>query len=344
MIVRDEEKTLERVLKNAWIYADEIIIVDTGSKDKTKEIAGKYTQNIFDYVWRDDFSHARNYSFDRATGEYIIWLDGDDFMPDEVAYKIKKWKENGEGDVVMCPYVLSYDESTPKFHFLRERIVKNTPSLRWHERVHEVIIPRGKIVNNEGILIYHGKIKKHTNRNLKIYRKMLKNGEKLSPRGLFYFARELYYNGYYREGIRTFKKFLKGEGFIENKIEACKFLAYCYEELGDNDRALDSLFSSFKLAPPRGEIMYEIGRIFSKIRGYDRGIFWLKQALANKDDLRKGGFVDEDKTGLFPALELVVCYYNLGDKKSAKFYHEISKSLSPNNPAVKYNDEFFRKI
>ena len=73
MIVRDEEKILDRCLSSIKDVVDEIIIVDTGSIDNTKTIAKKYTKEIFDYKWNNDFSSARNYSFSLAKSEYIMW-------------------------------------------------------------------------------------------------------------------------------------------------------------------------------------------------------------------------------------------------------------------------------
>lgn len=344
MIVKNEEKTLARALENARIFADEIIIVDTGSEDNTKQIAKQFTDKVYDYTWHDDFASARNFSFDRAKSEYIIWLDGDDFIPVEIAKKIQKWKEQeGEANVVECAYALVYDNLlNPTYKFLRERIVKNIPSLRWHDRVHEVIIPQGKIDVREDIIIYHGSQKSYTKRNLKIYQKMLAEGEKFTPRQMFYYARELFYHGYYKKSISQMKKFLKErEGFIENKIEACKILCYSYEMLQDREKGLECLFSSFHHAPPRGEVMYEIGRIFAQQKKYLQACFWFKLALENREDIYGGGFVDENKTTIYPALELVVCYYKLGDMNMSRHYHEVAKAFSPNNECVKYNEKFF---
>ena len=71
MIVKNEEKVLERCLESIRDLMDEIIIVDTGSTDRTKEIAAKYTDQIFDFEWINDFSAARNFAFSRATCDYI---------------------------------------------------------------------------------------------------------------------------------------------------------------------------------------------------------------------------------------------------------------------------------
>ena len=72
MIVKNEEKVLARCLDSIADLMDEIIIVDTGSSDNTKEIAKKYTDKIYDFAWIDDFSAARNYSFSKATKELSL--------------------------------------------------------------------------------------------------------------------------------------------------------------------------------------------------------------------------------------------------------------------------------
>ena len=72
MIVKNEEAVLERCLKSVGDIADEIVIVDTGSTDGTKEIAEQYADLVCDFAWRDDFAAARNYSFSKATKEYIL--------------------------------------------------------------------------------------------------------------------------------------------------------------------------------------------------------------------------------------------------------------------------------
>lgn len=348
MIVKNEEKTLKNCLKNASDYADEIIIVDTGSVDKTKEIAQKFTDKIYDFEWNFDFSKARNYAFARATCQYIIWLDADDIVPDKTVNAINLWKNNEEDcDVVMCPYVTAFNKDfSPTFQFVRERIVKNDTSLRWHDRVHEVIIQQGKIITNEDIKIYHNKEKeKYTNRNLLIYQKMIDEGETFSPRSQFYYARELYFNNKLDEAIHQFSKFLsEGKGWKENNIEACLDLARCYHLKGKISNALSVLFGSFVYDLPRGEILYEIGNIFLEKQDYNSSIYWFKQALNLQDDIKKGGFINVDTTTFLPALQLCVCYDRIGDKKTSFYYHEIAKSFKPDDDIIKKNQEYFDKL
>ena len=89
MIVKNEESVLERCLDSVADLVDEIIIVDTGSTDRTKEIATRYTDKIYDFKWIDDFSAARNFSFSKATMDYIYVADADEVIDDENSKKFK---------------------------------------------------------------------------------------------------------------------------------------------------------------------------------------------------------------------------------------------------------------
>ena len=80
MIVKNEEKRLKRCLDSLQGLADEIVIADTGSTDATKEIAKRYTDQIYDFTWTGDFSEARNFVFSRATREYIYSADADEVL------------------------------------------------------------------------------------------------------------------------------------------------------------------------------------------------------------------------------------------------------------------------
>ena len=82
MIVRDEAAVLERCLKSARGIADEICITDTGSSDETREIAARYGR-VTEFPWCDDFSAARNFSFEQAHMDYILWLDADDVLDED---------------------------------------------------------------------------------------------------------------------------------------------------------------------------------------------------------------------------------------------------------------------
>ena len=93
MIVKNEESVLGRILEPMREIADEIILVDTGSSDRTKEIAGKYTEKIFDYPWQQDFAAARNFACSRASCQYWMWLDADDMITPDNQKKLLRLKQ-----------------------------------------------------------------------------------------------------------------------------------------------------------------------------------------------------------------------------------------------------------
>lgn len=122
MIVRDEEAVLGRCLESVAPAVDEIIVVDTGSMDGTKAVAAAYTDRIFDFAWVDDFAAARNASFAKATGDYILWLDADDvLLPEDLdaLLCLKNRLDQSPADVVMIRYNTGFDShGNPTFSLI----------------------------------------------------------------------------------------------------------------------------------------------------------------------------------------------------------------------------------
>lgn len=80
IIAKNEEKRIEKCLASIKPYGFEIVVVDTGSTDNTKEIAGKYADKVLDFEWCDDFSAARNFSLRAASNNWIFMLDCDEYI------------------------------------------------------------------------------------------------------------------------------------------------------------------------------------------------------------------------------------------------------------------------
>ena len=202
MIVKNEEDVLERCLNSVRELMDEIIIVDTGSEDGTKQTAERFTDQIYDFQWGDDFAAARNFSFSKATGDYLMWLDADDVLAADAPDKLRELKEKLplETDVIMMPYAAAFDgNNRPVFTYYRERILKNIPRYRFQGRVHEVVVPSGRIEKAEILVEHRPGRKKESDRNLRIYEKMKKGGQPFSSRELYYYGRELLEHGRYSE-------------------------------------------------------------------------------------------------------------------------------------------------
>ena len=348
MIVKNEEETLERCLKSVGNLFDEIIIVDTGSTDKTKEIAKNFATKILDFKWIDDFSKARNFAIENCTSDYFMWLDADDVITKKNLKKLFDLKlslENLAPDFVFLNYDVGFDEKNrPNFSFLRERIIKNNGKYFFENPVHEVITPQGKILYFEDISIQHRKIKPtKSDRNLKIYEKQNKNN--FSTREIFYYSRELMQNGKFKKAIKFFKLFLsKKDGFLENKIEACENLAFCYEKLEEFEKSRKILFYSFNFDLPRANILCKIGYYYKNKNDFEKAIYYFNLASKCKMDKKNLSFVKKDYFDFIPYLEQCVCYYNLGDEQKSLKFNNLAKKVKKNNQIVLQNEKILKNI
>lgn len=348
MIVKDEEAVLGRILEQAEDIADEIIVVDTGSTDATREIAERYTSRVFDYKWHDDFAAARNFACAKATMDYWMWLDADDVITLENLKKIKELKETlgPDTDVVMMKYLAGFDEEgNANFSYYRERLIKNGKGFVWEGKVHETVTPSGRIVYSD-IEIEHRKISAgDADRNLRIYESMIAKGEKLEPRHQFYYGRELYYHGRYNEAAAVFENFLQMPGgWKENKIDACIQMALCYEKIMDMQKRLGSLLGSFEYDVPRAEICCEIGRFFMEREAFEAAVYWYEQALAAPDKSMEGGFEQKEYHEYIPLIQLCVCHDRMGDHYKAWQYHLRTTIVKPKAEAVIKNQEYFERL
>lgn len=343
MIVKNEEEVLARCLDSVISFADEIIIVDTGSSDKTKEIASKYTENVINFAWIDDFAAARNVSFSHATKEYCMWLDADDVIPVSTQEALLEWKKAvHRPDFVMLPYHIAFDEKgNPTFSYYRERLVKRSNHDEWKDAVHEVLVPHGEIEYLDAPIEHHKNKPSDSDRNLKIYQKLEKENHVFSPRQLFYYANELYYHNLDKDAIAKYLIFLDSDGYYENKIQACLNLATIYERKNEDEKALSYLYQSFLYDRPRGEVACAIARIYYNQKEYHRSIYWYNQALYTPT-LSSGGFYQLEYYGYIPHLELALCYYQLGDNQKAQEHNNFALELKPDDPIALNNKEYYK--
>lgn len=142
MIVKNEEKNIKRALSWGKKIMYEQIVVDTGSTDRTAEIAKQMGAKVFSFTWKDDFSAAKNYALSQATGDWVAFLDADEFFQEADVPKIlPKLKAvmlqnvdvlrakcihiDGDGNILGAAY--------------QERIFRNKPEIRYRYRVHEAL-------------------------------------------------------------------------------------------------------------------------------------------------------------------------------------------------------------
>ncbi len=147
MIVRDEERNLPHCLESVRGVFDEIVVLDTGSKDRTVEIARSFGARVFDFVWVDDFAAARNAALARATGDYAFWLDADDLIEPPERTKLEallgRLGRGGEmpAFVVRCSCDAGPNGEGGETVVDHIRLFPVIEGVRWTYRVHEQILP-----------------------------------------------------------------------------------------------------------------------------------------------------------------------------------------------------------
>ena len=139
MIVKDEEKFLPTCLESAKDQVDEIIIVDTGSSDRTVEIARKYGAKIYHHPWENSFSKARNYSLKYATCDWIMILDADEVVDKKDAHKLKDVIKDNDVNVINLPVFYKPKGGKDLSVSSSERIFKNHLGFYYEGIVHNCL-------------------------------------------------------------------------------------------------------------------------------------------------------------------------------------------------------------
>jgi glycosyltransferase involved in cell wall biosynthesis len=337
MIVRNEEKTLERCLSTVGDIVDEIVILDTGSTDSTKEVAQKFTEHVIDYQWIDDFAAARNFAFSHASMDYIMWLDADDILLPEDRQKLLILKQNLDSniDAVSMAYNCDFDEKGNVTLIVRRlRLVKREKNFQWYGVVHEDLTVNENLLDTD-IAVTHKKITKATDRNLKIYENRLSQGKVLSAQDIFHFARELHQHQIYDRAILFYLKFLgEDANSSENKIFVCNKLADCYHQLGDTEKELTYTFKSFEYDPPRPEACCRLGYHFLNKNEFVKAVYWYKQAIEVPFSENSWAIVNLPSRTWLPHMQLGLCYFRLGRYDLSYQHNKIALSYQSGDKSI----------
>ena len=282
MIVKNEEKNLERCLKSYAPLMDEIIVVDTGSTDKTKEIASRFTDKMYDFKWVDDFSAARNFSFEKATCDYIFSADADEVLDEEnrEQFAILKQVLDEEIEIVQMYYGNQFQNGTIYNYDceLRPKLFKRLRNFTWIESIHETVrtLP---VVFDSDIVITHMPEESHTKRDLAAFERMVKRGDRISARLHNIYAKELFVSGDeadFEKAIPFFEdSFLDETRADDEKLEAVCVLAKAYRILKRDAKFLKYVFSEIGIC---AEICYEIGQYFYDNGEYQDAMHWFTVA------------------------------------------------------------------
>lgn len=335
IIVKDEEKDLPVLLESVKGVFDEIVVVDTGSKDRTKEIARSYGAKVYDFEWIDDFSAARNFSFSKITSQWTCWLDADDvLLPADKARLVALKPTLGSHDAYLFQYNYAQNEFGASTCMLwRHRILRTTLKIPWLCAIHEhLAIPFGLNVLRTDITVMHRRSpeanKKDEGRNLRILKKAVQAAPD-DQRMRFYYARELEQVGERQEAIRQFEQYLsKPTDYADNKVSAISTLAQTYLTEKQGDKAIATCFRGLECDPRWAEFYYVLGHVYyaraeeDKAAGRDSGANWrlaahwyeLAAARPKPDTLM---FVFEDHYTWSAHDRLCKCYSEIGKLREA---------------------------
>ncbi|MDW8115091.1 MAG: glycosyltransferase family 2 protein [Geminocystis sp.] len=136
VIVKNEEENLP-CLESVSSLVTEMVVVDTGSHDKTKDIARKWGAKVYDYQWQDDFSKARNFALQFVTGDWVLVLDGDEKLNEKVIPLLKKL--TGEKDNLVINLIREEIGSNSPPYSLVSRLFRRHPQIYFSRPYHALI-------------------------------------------------------------------------------------------------------------------------------------------------------------------------------------------------------------
>jgi len=319
MITKNEEKDLANCLSSVKDLVDEVIMVDTGSTDKTKETIKNFgfkETKIFDFKRIDDFSAARNESIKHATKDWILVLDADEVIEKNDIEKIKNAVEHANEFVGFAleqrSYTNNFFEGALKnesdFELIKDypfyighflvRLFKNSLGLYFKHRVHELvedsIIGKNLKYKKLDVILHHfGSIK---------------NQNSIS------------------EKAEQYSKIILRQ--LEEEPENARYnyqAARMYLGRNDFSNALKYFEKTAKINQNYKLVFSEIAKIYLQMNDKNRAIEYFKKSIK---------FNPENPS---PANNLAVVYMFMGKFKQAKEILEVQFKRHPNNEALKYN-------
>lgn len=216
LIVKNEENHIKRCLESIRYIVDEIIVVDTGSNDKTVEIAESMGAKVYLYQWKNDFSEARNVSTEKATMDWILFIDADEELKHGDGEKIKYIIDDSDYEGFYIK-VINIIQKKAVYEAPSVRLYRNNPQYRFRGKLHEQIIHSIKEVSGAeciketDIVFYHyGYDEKQSNLEQKNKRniEILESYEKKDKDSYYYFVVGNEY-GKIDEGRKALESYMK---------------------------------------------------------------------------------------------------------------------------------------
>lgn len=335
LIAKNEEKNVSRLLESVKDCFDEVVFVDTGSTDKTVELAFEHGCKVFHFEWVNDFSKARNFAFSKVTSDYVCWLDLDDVLHNRENFI--QWRDHAMGyvDFWFAAYHYALDkDGKPIVSFARERVFKKSINPTWQYALHEGIIMKPEWSKNYATTwaVNHMRdaedVKADKSRNIKILEEM----QEYDSRMRFYLGKELYEAGRPFEALPVLEK----ASALENIEHHDRMLAYQYasyaamacatqikdymrdEKLGYFKRAFDNAHKGIALDPHRAEFHCSAGDALIQMGNLHASVPYFSAAKACHNPKASGSpyegavYSFANCYGEMPSLQLAKVYFHLG--------------------------------
>lgn len=328
MIVKNEQKVLQRCLESLKGLYEELIIVDTGSTDNTKNIASAYTNKIYDFVWIDDFSAARNFAFSLCTQQYIYTVDADEVLDETNRNKFLILKQNilPEIEIVQMYYVNSKNENSV-YNFqkeLRPKLFKRLREFVWIDPIHERVRLQ-PIVYDSDIEILHMPEGEHTNRDLSILTKLAQQGKVFSDTLFKMYARELFKAGTTQQLTKSKPYFLNAleNNTLGEKRQICQIILSKIALTENNIHSFFKHCTSQKTEGITSEICYLLGEYFYTQNDIEEGLSWYQYALETLPCM------DIHCCGDKALFAIAKCFETLGQKQQSQHYMQMAQNWTP---------------
>jgi hypothetical protein len=296
MIVKNEEHNLADCLASVADLVDEIVLVDTGSSDRTREIATSFGARVFEFPWVESFAATRNESLRHATGDYTFWMDADDRLDLENRQKLRALfaglLDENTAYVMKCLCVPEADGhgGTVVDHV---RLFRNRADLRWDYRVHEQILPAvratGATVRWADVVVRHTGYADPSQRRRKLERDLrllrLEDAERPDhPFVLFNLGSVLQELGRVEEAINYFRRSLERShpaDSITRKLFA--LLASCQWRLGQREAALAACAEGRRYFADDAELLYREAEWREETGDHDGAEVCWRQLIAGSE-------------------------------------------------------------
>ncbi len=352
LILKEYNSFIMDTLRQVAPYFDEFIIA-TQDKKFVKDFNGveldKAKFHVFHYPWRSDFAHARNTTFDKATGDYLMWWDGDDkIINPENLPKVVAKMERERIDWCFLEYLYEKDElGRVIMRQWSPRIMKKG-SGEWRKPVHETFIEHGSVnkVMMPDVQIDHHTTehhrKEHGERNLKILvEEWKRDKDDTDPRTLYYIGNTLLALERFAEAVPFYHAHIQKCGWPEEKYFSMYYLSQCFMLLGQYDQAINTMLTATKLFPNWSLAYFALGQYYTlqaEEHGdrldWKRGIEWLEVGLKKQKPDTKAYFTNDLDYSLIPLARLSEAYAQVGEYDKALGVAERLATMYPEDKSV----------